>query len=233
MILSIIVPVFNEQNNIKKLINKLIDLDLSEVNFKKEIIVVNDGSTDKTYEILESFTNIIKIHQKNFGKGKAVQNGIKVSKGDFVIVQDGDLEYDPLDILKMCKKLNKYKKKAVYGSRYIPLKFNFIPRTHIDQNPFSYIANIVFVFMFIFIYQRLITDPLTGYKLYPKIFFDSHNICSNGFEADHEISAKLIKNGYEIDEVPISYKPRTVAEGKKINFTDAIKAVITIIRYRF
>ena len=103
MILSIIVPVFNEQNNIKKLINKLIDLDLSEVNFKKEIIVVNDGSIDKTYEILESFTNIIKIHQKNFGKGKAVQNGIKVSKGDFVIVQDGDLEYDPLDILKMCK----------------------------------------------------------------------------------------------------------------------------------
>jgi len=233
MLLSIIVPAFNEENNIKKLIEKLLKLNLSNVDFKKEIIVINDGSTDKTGSIIEQYNEIIKLHQKNYGKGRAVQNGIKIAKGDFVLIQDGDLEYDPNDIITMCKKLRKDKTKSVYGSRYLPLKYNIFPRIHKDQSILPYLANIVFVIMFFIIYQKLITDPLTGYKLYPIDFFKKFEIFSNGFEADHEITAKLIKNNYVIEEVIVSYNPRTVQEGKKINFFDALKAIKTIIKYRF
>lgn len=232
MLLSIIVPAFNEENNIKKLIEKLLKLNLSNVDFKKEIIVINDGSTDKTGSIIEQYNEIIKLHQKNYGKGRAVQNGIKIAKGDFVLIQDGDLEYDPNDIITMCKKLRKDKTKSVYGSRYLPLKYNIFPRIHKDQSILPYLANIVFVIMFFIIYQKLITDPLTGYKLYPIDFFKKFEIFSNGFEADHEITAKLIKNNYVIEEVIVSYNPRTVQEGKKINFFDALKAIKTIIKYR-
>ena len=233
MLLSIIVPAFNEENNIKKLIEKLLKLNLSNVDFKKEIIVINDGSTDKTGSIIEQYNEIIKLHQKNYGKGRAVQNGIKIAKGDFVLIQDGDLEYDPNDIITMCKKLRKDKNKSVYGSRYLPLKYNMFPRINKDQSILPYLANIVFVIMFLIIYQKLITDPLTGYKLYPIDFFKKFEIFSNGFEADHEITAKLIKNNYVIEEVIVSYNPRTVQEGKKINFFDALKAIKTIIKYRF
>lgn len=233
MLLSIIVPAFNEENNIKKLIEKLLKLNLSNVDFKKEIIVINDGSTDKTGSIIEQYNEIIKLHQKNYGKGRAVQNGIKIAKGDFVLIQDGDLEYDPNDIITMCKKLRKDKNKSVYGSRYLPLKYNIFPRIHKDQSILPYLANIVFVIMFLIIYQKIITDPLTGYKLYPIDFFKKFEIFSNGFEADHEITAKLIKNNYVIEEVIVSYNPRTVQEGKKINFFDALKAIKTIIKYRF
>jgi len=233
MLLSIIVPAFNEENNIKKLIEKLLKLNLSNVDFKKEIIVINDGSTDKTGSIIEQYNEIIKLHQKNYGKGRAVQNGIKIAKGDFVLIQDGDLEYEPNDIITMCKKLRKDKNKSVYGSRYLPLKYNIFPRIHKDQSILPYLANIVFVIMFFIIYQKLITDPLTGYKLYPIDFFKKFEIFSNGFEADHEITAKLIKNNYVIEEVIVSYNPRTVQEGKKINFFDALKAIKTIIKYRF
>tara|TARA_B100000886_G_scaffold142683_1_gene96873 strand:+ start:2905 stop:3606 length:702 start_codon:yes stop_codon:yes gene_type:complete len=233
MLLSIIVPAFNEENNIKKLIEKLLKLNLSNVDFKKEIIVINDGSTDKTGSIIEQYNEIIKLHQKNYGKGRAVQNGIKIAKGDFVLIQDGDLEYDPNDIITMCKKLRKDKNKSVYGSRYLPLKYNIFPRINKDQSILPYLANIVFVIMFFIIYQKLITDPLTGYKLYPIDFFKKFEIFSNGFEADHEITAKLIKNNYVIEEVIVSYNPRTVQEGKKINFFDALKAIKTIIKYRF
>ena len=233
MLLSIIVPAFNEENNIKKLIEKLLKLNLSNVDFKKEIIVINDGSTDKTGSIIEQYNEIIKLHQKNYGKGRAVQNGIKIAKGDFVLIQDGDLEYDPNDIITMCKKLRKDKTKSVYGSRYLPLKYNIFPRINKDQSILPYLANIVFVIMFLIIYQKIITDPLTGYKLYPIDFFKKFEIFSNGFEADHEITAKLIKNNYVIEEVIVSYNPRTVQEGKKINFFDALKAIKTIIKYRF
>ena len=233
MLLSIIVPAYNEENNIKILIKKLIELDFSNLNFDKEIIVINDGSTDKTAEIINSFKDIKKLHQDNFGKGRAVQNGIKLAKGDYIIIQDGDLEYNPGDIITMCKKLNKSINKSIYGSRYLPLKYKFLPKFNKNQSILPYLANIIFIIMFMLLYRRVITDPLTGYKLYPMDFFKKFKIHSNGFEADHEITAKLIKSNYLIKEVEVSYKPRTIAEGKKINFFDALKAIKTIIKYRF
>jgi len=232
-LLSIIVPVYNEENNIGILITKLRNLDLSELNFQKEIIVVNDGSNDDSRAIIESFDEIILINQENQGKGKAVQRGIDLAKGDYILIQDGDLEYDPFDIIKMCKQLKNFEKISIYGSRYKPLYLNLFPKYYDRQNISSYIANIIFIFLFFLFYNKIITDPLTGYKLYQRKFFDDNNIRSKGFEADHEITAKLIKRGFKIIEVPINYNPRTKLEGKKINFLDGIKALVAIIKYRF
>ena len=233
MLLSIIVPVFNEEKNIGILIEKLLKLDFSETNFHTEIIVVNDGSNDGSKEVIEKFDKIKLVNQENLGKGRAVQNGIKLAKGEYVLVQDGDLEYDPNDILFMCKAIKNFEKISVYGSRYKPLYFNIIPRLYKNQNFSSYLANILFMFLFMFLYRIFISDPLTGYKLYPRDFFMNNVIYSKGFEADHEITAKLIKQKYKIIEVSVSYKPRTKEEGKKINFIDALKAMVTIIKYRF
>ena len=215
MLLSIIVPVFNEEKNIGILIEKLLMLDFSETNFSSEIIVVNDGSNDKSREIIEKFENIQVLNQENLGKGRAVQNGIKIAKGEYVLIQDGDLEYNPNDILVMCKAVNNLEKISVYGTRYKPLYFKMVPRFYKNQNFSSYLANILFMFLFIFLYRRFISDPLTGYKLYLRDFFINNIIYSKGFEADHEITAKLIKQKYKIVEVPVSYKPRTKEEGKK------------------
>ena len=228
--ISIIVPVFNEEKNLKKLFKKLQVLKFDKI--KKEIVAVNDGSTDASFNILKRIKKIKVLTQKNQGKGKAVQTGISKASGKYVVVQDSDLEYSPKDIIRMYKATKNLKKTSIYGSRYLPFYFGFIPKYYKGQNVSSYFANIVFIFLFFLLYQRLITDPLTGYKLYEKNFFKKNFIKSKGFEADHEITAKLIKNNYKIIEIPINYKPRTKAEGKKINFFDGLKAIYTIIMYR-
>ena len=233
MLLSIIIPVFNEEKSIGILIEKLLKLDFSKINFDREIIVVNDGSKDGSRKIIEKFEGIQVINQENFGKGKAVQNGIEKAKGKFILIQDGDLEYNPEDILSMCSATMNFDKVSVYGSRYKPLYLNLIPKFNKNQNFLSYLANILFMSLFMFLYARFITDPLTGYKLYLRDFFLENVIHSKGFEADHEITAKLIRQKFKIIEIPVSYKPRTREEGKKINFFDAIKAMLTIIKYRF
>ena len=229
--LSIIIPIYNEEKNLKILLKKINLIKLSKI--KIEIIAVDDGSTDDSLFILKKFKKIKILTQKNQGKGKAVQLGISKSSGDYIIIQDGDLEYDPKDIIKMCKKINKSNHISIYGSRYLPFAYGLVPKHYNRQNLSSYLANIIFIFLFFILYGKLITDPLTGYKLYKRDFFKNNIIKSKGFEADHEITAKLIKQKYNIIEVPIAYKPRTIAEGKKINFFDGLKALFTIIRYRF
>ena len=134
ILLSIIVPVFNEENSIDYLLKKLLKLDLTNVGFKHEIIVINDGSTDKTLEILKNFSQIKLLNQSNMGKGNAVQNGIKHASGEYIIIQDGDLEYEPLDIIKMCVCIKKNSKITVYGSRYKPFYFGILPKYYSGQN---------------------------------------------------------------------------------------------------
>ena len=231
--LSIVIPIFNEEKNIKQLIKKIKKINLKRVGLQKQIIVVDDGSTDNSFNILKKISGIKVLKQKNFGKGKAVQNGIKKSKSKYILIQDGDLEYNPNDIIKMCKFIKNEKKISIYGSRYLPFILKIFPKYYKNQNLSSYLANIFFIIQFMILYGKIITDPLTGYKLYEKDFFSKNIVRSNGFEADHEISAKLIKQSYKIIEVPVSYKPRSVAEGKKINFFDAIKAIFTITKFRF
>lgn len=229
--ISIIIPIFNEEKFIENLLNKINKIKLIK-NFKKEIICVNDGSTDNSLKILKKYKYIKIINQKNFGKGHAVQQGIKKATGKYIIIQDSDLEYDPRDINKLLKKIIYKRNSAVYGSRYLNYKiFNRIFQK--NQNILAFLFNYVLSFNFYLKYKIYITDLLTGYKMYPKNFFKKNKIISRGFEADHEITLKLLKNNFEINEVPINYYPRSKKEGKKINIKDALKALMLINKNKY
>lgn len=230
--ISIIIPAFNEEKYLKKIISKIKKINFKKINFNYDIIVVDDGSTDNSKKILKKTKGIKLLIQQNLGKGRAVQNGIKLSKADYILIQDADLEYFPEDIIKMLKKI-KTTKIAIYGSRYLPLKYGVFPKRNKNQSFGPFVANIALMFLFWVLYRQKISDLLTGYKLYERNFFKRNRINTNGFETDHEISAKLVKKNYKIIEVPIKYRPRSIAEGKKINFFDGLKALKTIILFRF
>jgi dolichol-phosphate mannosyltransferase len=236
--ISIVIPSFNEDKFILDLIKKIRDIDLNKLNFEAEIIVVDDGSTDNTRLIMENLEGIKYFYQENQGKGAAVQLGIKEATGDYILVQDADLEYSPADYLPMLEVIQSMKfidNIAVYGSRTMVKvgSRKFIrPYPLKNQSLSPWIMNQLLTLMVIVFYGRYITDTLTGYKVYPTSFFKGIEVHSKGFEADHEITAKLIKKNYRIIEVPISYEPRSKAEGKKINFFDGIKAIVTLITYR-
>ena len=223
---SIIIPIFNEAHLIKKLLFKLRNLKLIG-NLKKEIICVNDGSTDNTLSVLKNHKFIKVINQKNHGKGYAVQQGIKKARGKYIVVQDADLEYSPNDINKLLEKIIDKNKIAVYGSRY--KNINIFNKLLVkNQSFFAVIFNYVLSFNFFLKKKIYISDLLTGYKVYLKKFFIYNKIHAKGFEADHEITIKLNNRGYKILEVPIKYTPRSKKEGKKINYKDAIKALLII-----
>ena len=235
-LVSVVVPAYNEQSSIGVLLTqircvkaKLIDVDL-------EIIVVDDGSTDKTSEIVRDFGDVILINQTNNGKGHAVQTGVLHSSGDFILVQDADTEYSPKDYPKLFSSLAA-KDTVVYGSRTLGILENFPNRKllrdkHPDQELLPYIFNKFLTLLYFMLFGRWITDSLTGYKLYPREFLRRIEVRTDGFETDHELTCKLIKLGYAIKEVGIEYQPRTRAEGKKINSMDAIKAILTVARFR-
>ena len=227
---SIIIPIFNEEKLIGKLLNKLKKIKLIN-NLKKEIICINDGSTDNTLNVLKKFKFIKIINQKNFGKGFAVQQGIRQASGKYIVIQDADLEYHPDDINKLLKKIISKTKAVVYGSRYKKIKILSKIFTK-NQSLSALIFNYILSFLFYVKKKIYISDLLTGYKVYHKKFFNFNKIISKGFEADHEITIKLLKAGYKIEEIPIKYSPRSKKEGKKINFKDAIKAIFVIYKLK-
>ena len=227
---SIIIPIFNEEKLIGKLLNKLKKIKLIN-NLKKEIICINDGSTDNTLNVLKKFKFIKIINQKNFGKGFAVQQGITQASGKYILIQDADLEYHPDDINKLLKKIISKTKTVVYGSRYKKIKILSKIFTK-NQSLSALIFNYVLSFLFYVKKKIYITDLLTGYKVYHKKFFTLNKIILKGIEADHEITIKLLKAGYKIEEIPIKYSPRSKKEGKKINFKDAIKAITVIYKLK-
>ena len=232
---SIIIPAYNEQKYLPILLKKIIKINLNKINFKKEIIVINDGSTDNTKKVIEKFKNIKIINQKNQGKGRAVQNGIKKASGELILIQDADLEYDPKDYFKLLKPFKKHKRISVYGTRYFKkniTSYKFTGKKN-KQNFMAFIFNFLISSYFFILFGKYITDLLTGYKLYPKELFNNIKIKTNGFETDHEITVNLLKQKYKILEVPIKYYPRSHFEGKKINFFDALKALWVISRMRF
>lgn len=223
--LSIIIPVYNEEKYIGHLIYKILK-EMGKLNYKYEIIIVNDGSTDNTEKILNKFKNKVKIfHKENEGKGSAVKLGIHQSNGEYILIQDGDLEYNPKDYGKM---LNKVKDSyVVIGSRTLNLskKLN-------NQALGPWLFNKLLSKIYKKFFSKVITDSLSGYKIYPTKFLKSITIDTNGFETDHELICKAIKKKINIVEVAVEYKPRTKKEGKKINSLDALKAIYTIIKYR-
>lgn len=224
--LSVIIPVYNERKTILEILKQV-----QAVKLKKEIIIVDDFSTDGTREILKKINNKdIKIvfHGKNFGKGRAVRTGIKNISGDIVVIQDADLEYNPQDYLNLVKPIVNEEAKAVYGTRF--------PRgsetPSIWKNRF-FLANRILTKTANFLYGADITDEPTCYKMFDSELLKSINLKCTRFEFCPEVTAKVRKRGFEIKEVPISYTPRTTDDGKKIKWRDGFEAVWTLIKYRF
>ncbi|MEK7178270.1 MAG: glycosyltransferase family 2 protein [Patescibacteria group bacterium] len=221
--LSVIIPVFNEEKTIEKVINTVWQQPLE--NWEKEIIVVNDCSTDNTEKILDDLKNkfdfILLKHQKNSGKGTAIKTALPRAAGGYVIVQDADLEYDPADWPKMLKELENPKIKVVFGSREMNSK---------RRGYFHYVLGVRFL---TFLTNRLfggnLTDIYTCYKLIPSELIKSLNLSSSGFEIEAEITTKILKRGIKIKEVPINYFPRSFKEGKKIRIYDGLIGVWTIL----
>ena len=225
MKLSIIIPVFNEEKTIERLIEKVY---LSSLSIGKEVIVIDDGSTDKTNEILKSLRNkhgfIFLSHKKNQGKGSAVRTGLAKATGEFVIIQDADLEYDPNDYENLIVPLLKGDADVVYGSRNLKKGQRGSLIFYFGGRAVTIFANIL--------YGLSLTDEPTCYKVFKRDLLKNFNLESKGFEFCPEITAKLAKTEAKIIEIPISYNPRSWQDGKKINWKDAFLAFWTLLKYK-
>jgi len=224
MKLSVIIPVYNERATILEVLKKV-----KSVPVEKEIIIIDDGSTDGTKEILKEIqeTQDLKIifKDKNEGKGAAIREGLKYVSGDVVVIQDADLEYDPMDWLKMLNIIQGGKADVVYGSRVLGRGEKSSLAFYLGGRFLSFLASIL--------YRIKITDEPTCYKMFKVDVIRSIKLNCKGFEFCPEVTAKVAKKGYEIYEVPISYKPRKIKEGKKIRWKDGVVAIWTLIKYRF
>lgn len=218
MLISIIIPVLNEEKSIKEVVTKV----LAQKSVG-EIIIVNDGSTDSTPEIIEKLKNKkVKVlnHSTNQGKGKAIRTGLNAVTMEYLLIQDADLEYNPNEYVNLIKKVDK--NTVVYGSRLKKDNKYAYNRT--------YLGNVVLTKLSNFLYGINLTDSYTCYKLIPTKVMKNLNLYSNGFEIEAEITAKLAKHKVKIIEVPISYIPRKYEDGKKIKALDAIKGIITLCK---
>ena len=224
MKLSIIMPVFNEQHTIEKVIGEVQRQDLD-----KEIIIVEDYSTDKTKEILQKYTGAkginIFFQPKNMGKGAAIREGLKHVKGDAVIIQDADLEYDPSEYRKLLAKMQETGAGAVYGSRFLSGKK--------VTSFWHYMVNKTLTVLTNILYGARLTDMETCYKLIKTDVIKSIDIRSDRFDIELELTAKLLKKGIKIQEASISYRGRGYHEGKKITWVDGLMTLAAMIKYRF
>jgi len=237
--LSIVIPAYNEERFLGTLLERIDAVDIASLGFEKEVIVVDDGSQDRTFEIASSRAGVRALKQvPNQGKGAAVQRGIREATGDWVLVQDADLEYDPEDYRALLRAIPRDGRAAVYGSRTMGQIrqsgwLRPFPGRHPRQGLGSWAAGVLLTSWTFLFYGRFITDTLTAYKLYPMDVIRSFVVRTSGFETDHELTAKLIRSGVRIIEVPIRFEPRSEAEGKKIRARDGFIAVATLVRYRF
>ena len=228
MKLSIIIPVYNEESTLLKLLKRI-----KTININKEIIIVNDGSTDRTNYILKKLSkkyyDKIIHHKKNFGKGAAIITASKYIGGDAIIIQDADLEYNPKDYKKLINPIKNKKFKIVYGSRVLGKSRynnadNFISLTRIFLNQaLTLLSNII--------NNQNLTDAHTCYKVFSKDIFLKLKLKEKGFSFCPEVNSKIARLKLEIKEVQISYKGRSKNEGKKISFMDGIYAILTLIKY--
>ena len=229
--LSIIIPVFNEENTIKEIIKQVESVSLP---IKKEIIVVNDGSFDNTKKKLEQlkkeFNFILIEHQKNQGKGAAIKTGLSKTTGDFILIQDADLELNPQEYPILLKPLLERKAEVVYGSRV--LDHNKIKDK--EQRDWSfYLGGKFLTFLANFLYGLDITDESICYKVFKAEILKDIDLEYKGFEFCPEVTAKIAKKGIKIYEVPVSYNPRSREEGKKTRWRDGFKAIWVLIKYKF
>lgn len=225
--LSIIIPVYNEKKFFKKLLDKVKKVNLGKV--KKEIIVVDDFSTDGTRDLLKRLKDCkVFFHEKNKGKGAAVRTGLKHATGDIVVIQDADLEYDPRDIAQLLEVMLRKNLKVVYGSRF--KKKTFEKRTW--SIPVHYLGNRLLSLATTLLYGQWVSDMETCYKMFRKSVLKTLKLKASRFDIEPEITAKTLKKGIRIYEVPISYNPRKWREGKKINWKDGVKALWYLLKLR-
>jgi len=238
MKLSIIIPVFNEEKTILRVLEKVGRLRLPGT--KKEIIIVDDGSTDNSKKYIKKYIDISKDkstihveHVRNKGKGAAVISGIHHATGEYVTIQDADLEYDPAYFLSLMAPIEKGKADVVYGTR-----LKRLPHLFKEEKKglflLHYLGNRTLSLITSILYGQWVTDMETCYKIFPRSAVVGMKLNARGFEFEPEITAKLLKKGYKIVELPISTIPRDYKDGKKLHtFRDGAKALWALVKYRF
>jgi dolichol-phosphate mannosyltransferase len=237
-LLSIVIPAYNEERFLGALLERIKAVDLAQVGVTAEIIVVDDCSRDRTAEIAAAVPGVIlERHAENAGKGRAVRTGLARATGDFVIIQDADLEYDPNDYVPMLRALLAGRGGVVYGSRYLKHPdrgrfYNLMTGKYPGQSWLAYLGGQSLSFVAWLYTGHYLTDTVTALKLFPRKVLADLTLETTGFELDHEISSKVLARGCRIVEVPISYFPRSREEGKKIGLRDWFRARRTFARYR-
>lgn len=228
--LSIVIPAYNEERFIGALLEKIRAVDLRPHGLEKEIIVVDDCSNDGTVEAVKRFPDVIVCrHERNGGKGRAVRTGIERATGDYVMIQDADLEYDPSDYGPMVQALLAGQGDVVYGSRYTKGLFG---SKHAQQSWAAYLGGRSLSIAALMCTGRYLTDTVTALKLFPRTLLNELHLQTTGFELDHEITSKVLARGRWITEVPIQYFPRSREEGKKIGARDWVRGLRTFWKYR-
>jgi glycosyltransferase involved in cell wall biosynthesis len=225
MKLSVIIPVYNEVESIETILKRVHGTKLVH-----EIVVVDDGSKDGTRDILKTLDgkNSVRVilHEKNQGKGAAVRTGMQAASGDVLLIQDADLEYDPRDFPDLLQPIEEGLADVVYGSR-------FLGRAHRVTMFWHLVANKLLTLMTNILYNTILTDMETGYKVFRREVIQGMVIRANSFNFEPEFTAKILKRNYRIFEVPIRFNPRDYSQGKKIKLHDAFEAVWALIKYRF
>lgn len=225
MNLSVIIPVYNEEAHIREILSRVYATKMA-----KEIIVVDDGSMDGTRNILKKLNGKKKVrvilHERNQGKGAAVVTGLNAAKGDILLIQDADLEYNPRDYPALLQPIKEGVADVVYGSRFLGGPHRVTMFWHL-------VANKMLTFITNILYNTILTDMETGYKVFRREVIDGMIIRAKRFNFEPEFTAKVIKRNHRIFEVPISFNPRDYSQGKKIKLRDAFEAVWALLRYRF
>jgi len=224
-LLSVIVPVFNERVTVAEVIRRIRAVD---VPVAVEVVVVDDGSSDGTDKVLsalgDSTVRILK-HEVNQGKGAAIRTGMGAARGDLLLIQDADLEYDPEDWPSLLEPILRGKAQVVYGSRFTGQRKNMMPLHWMGNRFLSLVTNVL--------YSSTMSDMETCYKLFDRRVLEGITIQSDKFDFEPEITAKVLRRGYRVYEVPISYAGREISEGKKITWRDGVGALRALIKYRF
>jgi glycosyltransferase involved in cell wall biosynthesis len=225
MKISVVIPVYNELKTLDEIVRRV-----KATNLATEIVIVDDGSTDGTRGLYEKYaadevTQII-LHERNQGKGAAVVTGIKAAGGDVIIIQDADLEYDPREYPNLLRPLEEGLADVVYGSRFLGAPRRATMFWHM-------LANKLLTFLTNILYNNILTDMETGYKVFRKNVVEGMTIHARRFDFEPEFTAKVLKRKVRIFEVPITFTPRDYSEGKKIQLRDAFEAVWTLFKYRF
>lgn len=225
MKVSVVIPVYNERQTIREIVQRVLDTGLIY-----EVIIVDDGSTDGTREILKELENLppirVILHQANAGKGAAVRTGIRNAHGDVIIIQDADLEYDPREYPKLLRPIEEGIAEVVYGSRFLggarrPILF------------WNMVANRLLTLITNVLYNNILSDMETGYKVFKREVIQNIPLRAQRFDFEPEFTAKILKRRIRIYEVPIDFNPRDYSEGKKIKAWDAFEALWALIKYRF